>query len=244
MTSEDQRLAIANLFALAQAAMRSQDAARHRSYLDSLADLAPDGPDVAPDPRDDQAIVPQIEDRHAQRRMGAQIRGVLLGAGAHTDSVLREVVGLVRALDGASQWSEKHWSTKLEPALTATRADLAQDIVWMRPIVTPLSGATADWLRRWGGLRSLELNAFVAAFTRDQTHPGATTATSRGPDAGALRHALAVAQAGLALAAPSDNDPLLIDQLRREAVRVESALVPLLANLVAQLRAHPATSPG
>lgn len=234
MTTEDQRLALANLFALSRATLRAKDAPAHRSYLEALAELTPDPPAESLDPRDDGALLEGFSDEPGvTRRMGAQVRGVLLGAGSHADAVLREVVSLVRALDGASVWGEKKWTARVEPALAATRADIERDIVFVRPVRAPKSEDPLAFVRRWGGVRSLELNAFIAAFTRDGTHSAAVKATSLGHDAGALRFSLAVSNAALSLArdAVADHDEVLA--LRADVERVEAAIVVLLANLVA-----------
>jgi hypothetical protein len=106
-------------------------------------------------------------------------------------------------------------------------------VVFVRPVRAPKSEDPLAFVRRWGGVRSLELNAFIAAFTRDGTHSAAVKATSLGRDAGALRFALAVCNGALSLArdaAPEDPDVIA---LRSDVDRVEAALVVLLANLVA-----------
>ncbi len=225
------------MHALSRAALRGADSPALRKYFDALADVAPDPPEEAIDPRDDPRLLDGFsEDPGVVRRMGAQVRGVLLGAGAHEDSVLREVVALVRALDGATAWSEKKWTPRVEAALAATRADLAKDVVHLRPIALPADGDVLAWARRWGGLRSLELNAFVATFTRDGTHRGAVASTSKGRDAGALRFALAVVNGALSI--PRDADPDGDDErsLLDDARRVDRALAPLLANIVSSGR--------
>ncbi len=234
MTTEDQRLALANLYALSRAALRAKDAGAHRAYLEALTDLSPDAPDAKPDPRDDGVLLEGFsEDVGVVRRMGAQVRGVLLGAGSHSDTVAREVVSLVRALDGASAWTEKKWSSRIEPALSVTRADIERDVVFSRAVIAPKSEDPLAFVRRWGGLRSLELNAFAAAFTRDGTHSGAVKATSQGRDAGAFRFALAVSNAALSLARDIDAESEEVSVLREDCRRVERAFVVLLANLVA-----------
>lgn len=234
MTTEDQRLALANLFALSRATLRAKDAPTQRAYLGALADLVPDPPAETLDPRDDSALLEGFSDEPGvTRRMGAQVRGVLLGAGSHADTVPREVVSLVRALDGASAWGEKKWTARVEPALAATRADLERDIVFVRPVRAPKSEDPLAFVRRWGGLRSLELNAFIAAFTRDGTHPAAVKTTAQGRDAGALRFALAVCNGALSLARDADPADEDVIALRADVDRVEASLVVLLANLVA-----------
>lgn len=234
MPTEDQRLALANLYALSQATLRGKDAPAQRQYLEALANLSPDPPDAEPDPRDDSVLLADFsEDAGVLRRMGAQVRGILLGAGAHSDTVLREVVALVRTLDGASVWSEKKWTARLEPALAATRTDLERDVVFVRPVRAPISEDPLAYVRRWGGVRSLEFNAFVAAFTRDGTHERAVRATSRGRDAAAFRFALAVSHAALSLPRESDGQSDKVRLLKEDIDRVESAMAVLLANLVA-----------
>jgi hypothetical protein len=237
VTTEDQRLALANLYALSRATLRGKDAPAQRQYLEALADMSPDPPEAEPDVRDDSVLLEGFsEDAGVLRRMGAQVRGVLLGAGAHSDTVLREVVSLVRALDGATVWGEKKWTTRIEPALTATRADLDRDVVFVRPVRAPITEDPLAFVRRWGGVRSLELNAFAAAFTRDGTHKPAVKATSQGRDAAAFRFALAVSNAALSLARETDGESDEVRSLKEDIDRVESAMVVLLANLVASGR--------
>lgn len=233
-TTEDQRLALANLYALSRAALRAKDGDTHRAYLEALADLSPEAPDAKADPRDDAVLLDGFsEDLGVLRRMGAQVRGVLLGAGSHEDTVVREVVSLVRALDGAAAWTEKKWTSRIEPALAATRSDLSRDVVFARPVRAPKSEDPLAYVRRWGGLRSLELNAFAAAFTRDGTHSAAVRATAQGRDAGAFRFALATSNAALSLAREADAESDEARGLRADVERVEAAMVVLLANLVA-----------
>lgn len=237
MATQDQRIALANLYALSRATLRGKDAPAQRQYLEALADMSPDSPEPEPDVRDDSVLLDGFsEDAGVVRRMGAQVRGVLLGAGAHSDTVVREVVALVRALDGATVWGEKKWTTRLEPALVATRADIERDIVFVRPVRAPATEDPLAYVRRWGGLRSLELNAFAAAFTRDGTHKPAVKATSQGRDASAFRFALAVSNAALALAKEADGASEEVRTLKEDIDRVESAVVVLLANLVASGR--------
>lgn len=234
MNTEDQRIALANLHALSRSALRSKDAPAIRTYLEALADMAPEPPEAREDPRDDGVLLKDFsEDPGVLRRMGAQVRGVVLGAGAHSDTVLREVVALVRALDGASEWGEKKWTPRIEAALVATRADIERDVVFVRPVRAPVTEDPLAFARRWGGVRSLELNAFVATFTRDGTHPHAVSATSKGRDAGTLRHSLAVTNAALSIARDADPDDPELESLIEDVDRVERALAPLLANLIA-----------
>jgi hypothetical protein len=233
VTTEDQRLALANLHALSLAALRGEGVPAQRAYLEALADVAPDPPDERLDPRDDASLLEGFsEDRSVTRRMGAQVRGVILGAGAHSDTVLRELVALIRALDGAATWSEKTWSARVEPALAATREDLERDVIFMRPVTAPSAEDPLAFARRWGGLRSLELNAFVAAFTRDGTHARAVEASSRGRDGAALRLSIAVANGALSLSRDAAAEDAAVRSLLENVERVERAIVPLLANIV------------
>jgi hypothetical protein len=232
VTTEEQRITLAHLHALSLAALRGAEGPRAREHLETLSLLAPDPPGEELDPRDDARLLEGlVASPGPARRLGAQLRGVLVGAGAHEDTVLREVVALVRALDGAAAWTERQWSPRIEPALARTREDLARDVVFVRPVSAPTSGDATAVLRRWGGLRALELNAFVAALTRDGTHPAAVAATARGPDAVALRFSLAVANAALSLASSAGPDEPAVQSLHADVRRVEEALAPLLANV-------------
>jgi hypothetical protein len=234
LSTEDQRIALANLHALSRSALRAKDAPAIRAYLDALADVAPEPADGGEDPRDDSVLLRDFtEDPGVVRRMGAQVRGVILGAGSHTDTVLREVVALVRALDGGGEWTEKKWSPRVEAALAATRADLERDVVFLRPVRAPKTEDPLAFARRWGGVRSLELNAFVATFTRDGTHPPSVASTSKGRDSGALRHAIAVTNAALSIARDADAEDPELRSILEDVERVERALAPLLANLIA-----------
>jgi hypothetical protein len=233
VTTEEQRITLAHLHALSLAALRGADAPGAREHLETLALLAPDPPGESLDPRDDARLLEGLlAEPGPARRLAAQVRGVLVGAGAHADTVLREVVALVRALDGASAWTERQWTPRIELALARTREDLTRDVVFVRPVPSPSSAEETAVLRRWGGLRALELNAFVAALTRDGTHAAAVAATSRGPDAVALRFALAVANAALSLALSVEPSAPSVRALREDARRVEEALAPLMANVV------------
>ena len=113
-------------------------------------------------------------------------------------------------------------------AWEAARAELERDVVRLGAIEAPKEAGELGWLRRWGVVRWLELNGFIAAFTRDGTHAGATKATSAGRDAGALRFAMAVSQAAMAFAHEEGPEPGLLEDARA----VEAALAPLLANVV------------
>src|SRR5437868_2800458 len=94
--SDDPRMALARLHALALATLRHADSAKARKYLDALADYAPDAePLVAKDPRSDEALGAGLEGSVA-RRFAARLRGVVLGAAAHADTVAREACALAR----------------------------------------------------------------------------------------------------------------------------------------------------
>jgi hypothetical protein len=241
-STEAQRIAIAKMHALATSALKAtKDLAALRKYLEVLGEMAPDPP-APDDPRSDHALVGDLlTDPAEQRRAGAQVRGVILGAAAHEDTVVREVVALVRSLDGLPKQTEKKWTPKIESAVSAVRRDLAIEMVAAFAVAPPSDGRASSWLRRWGGLRNLELNAFVAAFTRDSTHVGATVATSQGPDAAALRYLLVLSQ--YAFSFPSEDSeaaqaltwssPIVLD-----AKRAETALASVLANLVREAQQH------
>lgn len=225
--TEDQRLAIANMHALALATLRARESALHRAYLADLVDYAPEpivlGPD---DPRSDQALARGVEPAPAARRLAATLRGVVLGAAAHMDTVRKEVAALARELSGGRPLAPEEAARRALAAFEVTRLDLERDVVRLGNVAP---GDDGDALRRWGSVRTLELNSFVAAFTRDGTHPRATRATSEGRDAGALRFAIAVAQAAMTLA----RDAVPGESLQAEVLRVDAALPALLANVAA-----------
>lgn len=227
--TEDQRLALANMHALAMATLRARDAAVHRAHLGDLADYAPEPIELGPgDPRSDAALAAGVEPAPAARRLAATLRGLILGAAAHTDTVRREVAALARELVGA-QFPPAEVDRRAFAALEVTRAELERDVVRLGSVPP---GTDAASTRRWGSVRTLELNAFAAAFTRDGTHPRATHATSQGRDAGALRFAMAVAQAALTLAREDEPDAAL----QADMHRVDAALPALLASLIARAR--------
>lgn len=235
--TEDQRLAIANMHALATSALKmTKDLPALRKYLEVQGEMAPDPPSEK-DPRSDSALLAGLITEPAElRRAGAQVRGVILGASAHEDTVAREVVALVRVLEGIPSQTEKKWLPKIEPAIKAVRADLEREIVAVYPIPMPTDHNATSWFRRWGGLRNLELNAFLAAFTRDGTHRAATKATSQGPDAAALRYLMILTQYAFSLplesAAGQPTTLAWTDSIIVDAKRAEEALAPVLANLV------------
>ena len=230
--TEDQRLALANMHALARATLRARDAGAHRAYLDALADFSPEPIVLRPeDPRSDTALGAGVAPPAVARRFAARLRGVVLGAGAHADTVARELTALACAAVGNEGVTDKDIERRAVAAMTATRAELDKDIVRLGPVVETVEGGSSagNWVRRWGAVRSLELNAFAAAFTRDGTHAAATKATRDGRDAGALRFVMAVAQAAMSLGSEFDPDDTLSDDVKR----TENALPALLANVIA-----------
>ncbi len=234
--TEAQRLAIANMHALAKASLRStKDLPALRKYLEVLDEMAPDPP-KADDPRSDAALLQGLVTEPGDlRRAGSHVRGVILGASAHSDTVTREVVALVRALDGLPTQTEKKWTARIEPAMLSVRRDLEREMVAVFAYEPPKDGLAASWFRRWGGLRNLELNAFLAAFTRDGTHAAATIATSQGPDAAALRYLLVLTQYAFSMPISDEQDPKELawsDPIIVDAKRAEAALASVLANVI------------
>jgi hypothetical protein len=227
---EDQRLALANMYALALATLRARDADAHRAYLDALADFAPDplvlGPD---DPRSDEALGAGVTPAPAARRFAARLRGVVLGAAAHADTASRELAALAREVAGGEGVADGEIARRAGAAFAVTRADLERDVVRLGGVAREQDPGA--WVRRWGVVRSLELNGFAATFTRDGTHSRATAATREGRDAGALRFVLALSQAALSL--PREQDAATLSE---DVQRAEVALPALLANLVAAAR--------
>jgi hypothetical protein len=225
---EDRRLALANLHALALATLRGKDASSSRTYLDALAPFAPDPEPLAPtDPRSDEALGGGIELASARRHFAAKLRGVILGVAAHPETPSGELTALARVVASGESVSEDEVDRRAIAALASTREDLARDIVRLGE--ASHDGDAGTRVRRWGSVRALELNAFVAAFTREGAHPAATAATRTGRDAMALRFALAVAQAAMSLAQGTEPD----ESLEEDVKRTELALPALLANLVA-----------
>src|SRR5262245_50775681 len=97
--TEDQRLALSSLRALARATLRARDAPVHRARLSELADYAPDPvPLGANDPRADEALAAGVTPAPAARRLAATLRGVILGAAAHADVARRDVAAVAREL--------------------------------------------------------------------------------------------------------------------------------------------------
>ncbi len=228
--SDDPRKALARLHALALATLRHPDSAKHREYLDALADYAPDAEVLDPrDPRSDEAFAKGL-DGPAARRFAARLRGAVLGAAAHVDTVSREAMALAREAVKDEGVANKDIDARAKAAFDKTREDLESDIVRLGSVGAPPDDAEfAVWVRRWGVVRSLELNGFVATFTRDGTHAKAMRATADGSDdAGALRFALAVTQAAMSLS----RDEEVGGVLEEDARRVEIAIAPLLANVI------------
>jgi hypothetical protein len=224
-------MALARLHALALATLRHPDSAKHREYLDALSDYAPDAePLVASDARSDEALAAGLEGP-AARRFAARLRGVVLGAAAHSDTVAREACALARTAVENEGVSAKEIDARAKAAFEATRADLERDVVRLGSVGDAPRGAQfGAWVRKWGVVRSLELNAFAATFTRDGTHAKATRATSdQRDDAGAFRFALAVTQAAMSLTREEEVG----GSLEEDARRVEAAIVPLIANVIA-----------
>lgn len=231
----DQQMVLANLYAVARATLRAPESKGHRAYLEALSDFAHDeGPAQGDDPRADGALALGIEDKSAARRLAARLRGMCLGAAAHTDTVRSEVVALGKVAAGGEGVGDEALAKRVAGAWERSREDLERDVVRLGAIEVPREGGELGWLRRWGVVRWLELNGFTAAFTRDGTHAGATKATSAGRDAGALRFAMAVSQAAMAFAQEEGPEPGLLEDARA----VEGALAPLLANVVSAARSR------
>lgn len=234
----DARLQLLHLHSLSMATVRGPDAESCRELLRELADYAAEEPPLGPeDPRSDTRLAPGIAPAGAARRFAARLRGTTLGAAAHGDTVRKELEALaLAALEGES-FDRKLVLARAVAAWECAREALESDLVQLGLVPAPPHGdepARAAWFRRWGSVRSLELNAFVATFTRDGTHPKATSLTQRGSVAAALRFSLAVAQAGLSLAQELPTDPALVE----DALLVEPALAPMLASLAGELRAR------
>ena len=225
----DQQMVLANLYAVARASLRAADAKAHRAYLEALADFAHDeGPAQGGEPGADSVLGEGVGDKSAARRLAARLRGMCLGAAAHTDTARNEVVALAKVAAGGEGVGDEALAARAVRAWEAARAELERDVVRLGAIEAPKEAGELGWLRRWGVVRWLELNGFIAAFTRDGTHAGATKATSAGRDAGALRFAMAVSQAAMAFAHEEGPEPGLLEDARA----VEAALAPLLANVV------------
>jgi hypothetical protein len=157
---------------------------------------------------------------------------VALGAAAHPETPRGEVGALGRAVASGEGVSDDEIDARVWRAFEASRQDLARDVVRLGDASGGEDRVAAARIRRWGSVRSLELNAFVAAFTREGMHPVATAATRQGRDSGAMRFALAVAQAALSLPAPDAVE----SSLEQDVARTETALPALIANLAAALR--------
>jgi hypothetical protein len=224
-------MALARLHALALATLRHPDSAKARAYLDALADYAPDAEAIdAKDPRSDESLARGLEGP-AARRFAARLRGVVLGAAAHSDTVAREASALARKAVEDEGVTVKEIEARAKSAFDATRRDLEQDVVRLGWIgAAPRGAEFGVWVRKWGVVRSLELNAFVATFTRDGTHAKATRATGdQTEDAAAFRFAMAVTQAAMSLTREEEVG----GPLEEDARRVEAAIVPLVANVIA-----------
>ena len=226
---DDQRLVLARMHALAVATLTASDARTNREYLSRLAHYAPDPIVLAvSDPRSDDALAAGIEPIAVSRRFAARVRGVVLGAAVHDDAVPNEVAALAWASVRGEGVVEKELKRRVTAALKVTREDLAQDVVRLAWEPVP-ADIKPPWVQRWGGVRSLELNAFVAAFTRDGTHPVATEITRDSRDARALRFVLAVSQAAMSL--QRDVDPA--EYLVRD-IRITDAVLPALIAALAK----------
>ncbi len=231
--ADDPHLALARLHTLAFATLNNPESKRPRAYLDALADYAPDPIVLTPeDARSDAALAPGIVPAMAARRFAARLRGVILGAGAHPDTGPREACALARECVKGEGVSDADIDVRAKAAFETCRADLALDVVRLGSL-GPLEGADLGaWVRRWGVVRSLELNGFVATFTRDGTHANAMRVTRDGGDASALRFAMAVAQAAMSLA----REAKVTRALESDVARTEAAVAALLANMIAAAR--------
>ena len=232
-SSDEPRIALARLHALALATLRHADSARHRAYLDALADYAPDAEAFAPgDPRSDESLSAGVEPAATARRFAARLRGVILGAAAHSDTVAREAMALAREAVRGEGVADKDVEARAKLAFETVRKDLERDVVRLAGMPPVTRSEIGSWVRRWGVVRSLELNGFVATFTRDGTHAKAMRVTSEGRDAGALRFAMAASQAAMSLA----RDEEVGGNLEADVKRTETALTALLANVIAAAR--------
>jgi len=225
---------LSKLHALAQATLQARDARVHRAHLDQLAlythDLPPFDDD---DARSDAQLGAAVTDASARRRFAARLRGVVLGCAAHPDAVVREVVELAKVAVAGEGIDDREIERRTRAAFELTRWRLESDIVQLAPAPAETMPASAGArARRWGVVRSLELNAFAATFTRDGTSERATSLTQSGREAGALRFAVATAQVAMTLA----RDTTLDEALRDDIDRVETALEALLAAMCAALR--------
>lgn len=230
---DDLRSALGRLHDLAMATLQNPASKRPRAYLDALADYAPDAIVLtAEDARSDAALADGVDPAMAARRFAARLRGVILGAGAHADTGVREACALARESVKGEGVADAAIDARAAAAFDTCRADLALDVVRLGSLGPREGAEPGAWVRRWGVVRSLELNGFVATFTRDGTHPKAMRATSEGGDADALRFAMAVAQAAMSLARGEE----VRRALETDVARTEAAIAALLANVIATAR--------